>query len=74
MEGNLAVGWGGHRGAVTQGFTICPGPVNPNFTTVFSEDLYKAPEENLKIKLSKTVFNVLKNFSTDAIRCVNAVN
>lgn len=37
-----------------------PGPANPNFTTLFWEGLYKAPAENLKIKLSKTFFNALK--------------
>lgn len=60
MEGNLeglATGVLSPRGSPIVPY---PGPVYPCFTTLWLEDLYKAPAENTKTKLSKRVFNALK--------------
>lgn len=68
--------WCGHRGTVTQGFTysaVSWACLSQFYNTVFLEDLYKTPAENSKIKLSKRVLMLLKEFATDTIRSVNTV-
>lgn len=67
-QGHLEGGWGGHRGADTQGFIL--GLSIPILQHCFLEDLHNVPAENLKMKLSKTVFNALtKGFYRSYQKC-----